>query len=96
MSLIKKLREPRIGPFAIFDFAASYTAAWFSAPYLKSYVSREQLLYLTVPLGILVHAIFKIETPLNKMVMGPEGNTLARIIVLAMLVGAYRSHTKLD
>jgi hypothetical protein len=89
MSLITALRKPRVGPFAIFDFAASYAGALLAAPYLGKYISRERLLYLVVPTGVLAHALFKIDTPLNRMLLTKsEGNTLARVVVGAMLIRA--------
>lgn len=85
MSTIEKLRSYRIGPFAIFDFTMTYLAAWYAAPYLDWYISREQLMWLAVPIGIIVHKLIGQNTPLNRMVLGPDTNRLAQAMVLLML-----------
>ena len=85
MNTIDKLRSYRIGPFAIFDFAASYAGVWMLAPYLKKYATREQLLWLTVPIGIVTHVVIGQRTPLNKMVLGPDYNLFVQIVVAYML-----------
>lgn len=86
MNVLEKVRSVRIGPFAIFDFATSYTAAWFGAPYLGRWVTRERVMWLVVPAGIVIHKLFKIDTPLNRMVFGPETNRIAQVVVALMLV----------
>ena len=85
MNTIEKLRSHRIGPFAIFDFAASYTAAWYGAPYLKKWITREQAMWLVIPAGIVGHIVIGKETPLNKMVLGPGTNILAQGVVAFMV-----------
>jgi len=86
MNVLEKVRSVRIGPFAVFDFAATYTAAWFLAPKLDWYLRREQVMWLAVPTGIVIHKLFKIETPLNTMVFGPDTNRIAQVVVALMLV----------
>ena len=60
MNAIEKLRSVRIGPFAVFDFATTYLAAWYLAPRLDWYVNRAQVMWLAVPTGVAVHKLFKI------------------------------------
>ena len=74
MSIIKQLRKPRIAGFAIFDFAASFGAAYLISPYVEKYVSRTTLMIGVIPLGIAVHEIFGIDTPLNRLVFGRDKN----------------------
>lgn len=85
MNTIEKLRSFRVGPFAVFDFAMSFLAAWYAAPYLDWYVRREQLMWLVIPTALLVHKVLKINTPLNSMVFGPDTNRLAQAMVALML-----------
>ena len=68
MSLIKTLRKPRVGPFAVFDVAASLGAAYWLAPKLG--VSRKVALVAAIPAGVLAHELFGIDTPLNRMIFG--------------------------
>ena len=89
MNLITFLRSFRIGPFAIFDFAASYLVAYLVGPYLKKIgipVTREQLLWWTLPLSILAHiAVGKI-TPLTELFIAQNGGYLVKAIVLGMII----------
>jgi len=91
MDILSKLRSVRVGPFAVFDFASSFGAAWFGAPLVENYISRERLLYLVVPAGVLAHSILGISTPLNKMLFSEEeeeANWFARIAVAILLARA--------
>lgn len=89
MATIEKLRSYRIGPFAVFDFAMSYLAAWYGAPLLKQ--NREKAMWLVIPLGIVVHELIGRKTPLNKMVLGPETNIIAQAIIAGMLYKGFRA-----
>ena len=82
--LIQKLRSYRIGQFAIFDFATAFAAAYWGHHYLR--MSRERALWLTIPAGIIVHKLMKIDTPLNRMVDGPDANPCVQMIVLLMVI----------
>lgn len=68
MSLIQELRKPRVGPFAVFDFAAALGAAYLVAPKLG--VKRKHALLAAIPVGVLVHELLGIDTPLNRMIFG--------------------------
>ena len=68
MNLIQELRKPRIGPFAIFDFATALGGAYLLAPKLG--VSRKAGVLMAIPAGIVVHELLGIDTPLNRMVFG--------------------------
>ena len=70
MSLIKTLRKPRVGPFAIFDTVATLSAACVLAPKLG--VERRTALLAAIPVGVLVHELLGIDTPLNRMIFGRE------------------------
>lgn len=97
MILITYLRTFRIGPFAIFDFAASYLLVYLLAPFLQKLglkLSREQILWLTLPVSILVHLVFQTHTPLTKMFLDPYGSYWVKALVAFMLVMAFRKHIK--
>lgn len=80
---LEKVRSVRVGGFAIFDIVLSVIPAYFAAPYLK--MSRRSAMLLIIPFGILVHELFGIKTPLNKMLFEP-GNVVVKIIVLTLLL----------
>ncbi|MFA6353726.1 MAG: hypothetical protein WCW93_02230 [Candidatus Paceibacterota bacterium] len=90
------LRSFRIGPFAIFDFAVAYIAVYFIAPYLSKlfalvgiHVNREQWLWLTLPIAVVAHLIFKADTPFTKMILNPSGDWIPKLIIIGMLIMAY-------
>jgi len=93
---IEYLRSFRVGPFAIFDFAVSYLAMYFLAPYLSKLlalagiqVNREQWLWLTLPIALAFHLIFRPDTPFTKMFLDPAGGYVAKLVILAMLIMVY-------
>ena len=82
---VTKLRSYRIGPFAIFDFASAYLGSWYVAPYLSKWLTRTQVMWLAVPAGVVAHIAVGVETPLNKMVVGPGSNVFAQAVVALMV-----------
>lgn len=99
--IIAFLRSFRIGPFAIFDFAVSYIAMYFLAPYLSKlfayagiHINREQWLWLTLPIALATHLISGTSTPLAKMFLDPSGGLAAKLIILAMILLVYFRRTK--
>ncbi len=99
--IIDFLRSFRIGPFAIFDFAASYLVVYFLAPYLSKIfhligieINREQWLWLTLPIATLTHIIFRTETAFTKMIMDPTGGVFAKIVLIFMISMVYFRRNK--
>jgi hypothetical protein len=86
-SLIQALREPKVGPFALFDVSTALAGAWILGP--KIGVPRERALFAAIPVGVLVHELFGVSTPLNRMVFGP-GNAAAKLLVAALAIRAAR------
>lgn len=60
---IKELRSWKIGGLALFDIVASIIGMILIADYLA--ISKFQAALSAVPLGIVVHALFGIDTALN-------------------------------
>lgn len=76
---IETLRKPRIGPFAIFDFASAFAGAWFLAPRVG--VPRSVALLAVVLVGVLVHKALGIDTPLSQVLsprMAPRNDSTKR------------------
>ncbi|MBU1151775.1 hypothetical protein KJ632_03025 [Patescibacteria group bacterium] len=94
MNILDFLRSFRIGPFSIFEFAITYLLAFLIGPYLKKIgipLSREQFMYLALPLSVLVHFVFKVETPLTKMVFASNNYYIWKgVIVLMILLAIIR------
>lgn len=60
---IKELRSWRIGGLAIFDIVAAIIGMIMISSYIG--ISKEKAALLAIPIGILVHYIFGIDTTLN-------------------------------
>ena len=94
MNIIPFLRSFRIGPFAIFDFTVSYLAVYFLAPYLQKMglkLSREQMLWLTLPVSVLAHILVGSMTPLTKRFLDTQGGYIAKIVIVFMMYMGFRS-----
>jgi len=91
MGIISKLREYKVGPFAIFDFVTAYGGAYLVSSYTKKYISKERLMYLVLPTAIITHIVLGIKTPLTDMVIDPKGGWIAKAVVGGSLVQAIRT-----
>jgi ABC-type enterochelin transport system permease subunit len=92
MNFIDFLRQFKIGPFAIFDTTLAYVGIFLVAPLLTKLFSRLQLrisrtawLWLTLPIAVIFHLVFRQSTPFMKMFLDPNGFYIAKIILLFML-----------
>lgn len=88
MNIVTFLRSFRVGPFAIFDFAASFLAVYFLAPYLQKMglkLSRVQMMWFVVPASILVHILVGSQTPLTKMFIDPSGGYIVKVMFVLMV-----------
>ena len=79
MTSIEFLRQYKIGPFAIFDTAGSYLLVLILSPFLSKLFSKFGLnipvsswLWLTMPIAVIFHMLFKQSTPLMKILMNPK------------------------
>ena len=93
MDTISYLRQFRIGTIAIFDLAVSYIGIYLLAPALSKLakkinlsISRATWLWLTLPIGAIVHLLTNQQTALNKMLLNPSGDYLVKIILIVMLI----------
>lgn len=105
MDTISYLRQFRIAGMAIFDLIISYVGIYFLAPLLsklisklKLNISRTQWLWLTLPLGTIIHILVGQKTALTKMVFNLGGDYPIKILLLFMLymglrnVGSKKKH----
>lgn len=83
---INKLREFRINNYAIFDLAISYLAAYLISFPLKPYISKTRLFYLVLPLAVLVHTLFSVNTPLTDQFWDPSSYYFIKLSVIYMLL----------
>ena len=98
---IETLRQFRIGPFAIFDFAISYLIVFLISPILvkiskklKFPISKTQWLWLVIPFSILSHIVSGEMTPLTQMFIKPNDYYMVKIIVVFMTYIGLRRERK--
>lgn len=93
MTLIEFLRQFRIGNFAIFDFAVAFLGIYILSPLLsriflkfRIIVPKINWLFLTLPIGIMVHLVIGNLTPMTKNFLDPHGHYFLKIIILALFI----------
>lgn len=98
MDFLGFLRQFRIGPIAIFDTALAYVGVFLVAPLLTKLfslfhlrISRTAWLWLTLPIAVIFHFVFRQNTPFMKMFLDPNGFYIAKIILLFMLFMGLRN-----
>jgi ABC-type enterochelin transport system permease subunit len=98
MGIINTLREFKIGQFAIFDSVLAYVGIFLLAPLLTKIfykfhlnITRSAWLWLTLPIAVIFHLVFRQNTPFMKMFLGPNGYLVAKVILLSMLFMGVRN-----
>jgi len=93
MNLVEFLRQFRIGGYAIFDFAVAFLGIYLLSPLLSKIflkfsidVPKQNWLFLTLPIGILVHLLIGNMTPMTKALMDIHGHYILKIVMLILLV----------
>ena len=100
---ITKLREHRIllePPFynsygngiALFDLISTFIVAYLIEPDILPYLKITRLAYylLLLPLGVIVHIIFKQDTFLNKQLNPYTSMNIYKIIMIVILYKLYK------
>ena len=98
MDTLTLLRQYKIGPFAIFDTVISFVGMYLFAPFLSKLflkihvvVPRSSWLWFMFPVSVLVHFIFRQQTPLMKMLYPPDTNIVAIFILVIMITMGMRN-----
>jgi len=93
MSTIDFLRQYRVFGFAIFDLAVSFLGFALLASPLSSFfarfgimIPRKNWLFLTLPIGILVHLIFWKITPMTREFLDLNRFYALKIVITTLLV----------
>lgn len=93
MISIDFLRQFRIGQYALFDFAAAFVGIYFLAPLLSKlflklnvHIPKHNWLYLTLPIGVLVHILVGSITPLTRDLLDLHGHYLLKIVIVALVI----------
>ncbi|MFA5359971.1 MAG: hypothetical protein WC349_03385 [Patescibacteria group bacterium] len=93
MNAIEFLRQFRIGGYAIFDFAVAFLGIYLLSPLLSKIflkfsidIPKQNWLFLTLPIGILVHLLIGNMTPMVKAFLDINGHYILKIVMLILLV----------
>ena len=99
MFSIEYLRQFKVGPFAIFDTISAYLGVFLFAPFLVKLASKINLkvpvvswIWLTVPLSVVFHILFKQSTPVIKILSNPNLPQfyVALLVLLIMIYMGFR------
>jgi hypothetical protein len=101
MDTITYLRQFRIINYAIFDLVVSFIGIYLLAPGLTKLfkkinidIPKTNWLYLTLPIGILVHILVGTVTPMTKNFLDTNSNYLLKILILVLLILGLRNIKK--
>ncbi len=94
---IEYLRSFRVGGYAILDLTVSFLGMYLLAPWLSKLflkigviVPEENWLYLTLPLGILVHLLVGTNTLMVKNFMDAQGGYGLKVLILFLVIFGLR------
>lgn len=92
MITLEFLRHFRLGGYAIFDLTISFLGVYLLSPILSKMflkiglnVPRHNWLFLTLPIGILVHLLFGRITPMTANILDLHSNYLLKLLILVLL-----------
>jgi len=98
MDYLAILRQFRVGPFTIFDTVLAYVGIFLLAPLLSKVfvklhltIYRTAWLWLTLPIGVLFHLLFRQDTPLMRMLFNPSQFYIPVIVLTIMLFMGLKS-----
>ncbi len=103
MDFLHILRQYKIGPLTIFDTATAYVGMFFVAPLLTKLfskmhiiISRAGWLWLTLPIAVVFHLMFRQNTPLMSMLFNPrqyQFYVVVIILIFMVYMGLRKSRT---
>lgn len=92
MISIDFLRQFRIGEYAIFDFATAFLGIYLlsfllSKALLKIGIDmpKKNWLFLTLPIGIIIHLIIGRVTPLTSNFLDTQGHYVLKIVIIGLM-----------
>ena len=89
---LDKLRSYRVGEITLFDLLLTLIVAYFAAPYLG--ISKLSALLLAVPVGVLLHLLFGISTPLNTLLFEKKDCMYLSLVFGLASAGVYNVMNK--
>ena len=93
MNIIEYLRHFRIGGYAIFDFAVAFIGIYLLSSFLSKMflkigvdIPRLNWLFLTLPIGILVHLLIGKMTPMTLGFIDMHGHYILKIVIICLVI----------
>ncbi len=90
---IEYLRSFRFGGYALFDLAISFLGIYLLSPLLSKLflklgliIPKKNWLYLTLPLGVLVHLLVGTITPMTKSFIDLNSGYGLKLLIVVLLV----------
>lgn len=97
MTTLEYIRQFRIGEYAIFDLAVAFLGVYLLAPLLSKLFLKLRLnvpkinwLFLTLPIGILVHILVGSITPMAANFLDFSGHYILKVLILGLLFLGFR------
>jgi len=92
MATLEFVRQFRFGAYAIFDLSIAFLGVCLLSPLLSKlflkiglYIPRHNWLFLTLPIGILVHLLMGLMTPMTENFFSWPGELWLKIVILILL-----------
>lgn len=102
MDIISFLRQFRVGGFAIFDFVVAFWGIFMLSPWLSKIfrklgleIPKRNWLFLTLPIGIVVHLLIGRKTPLTADFIDLKSHYFLKIIIIALFILGMRGIRRL-
>lgn len=90
---IEMLRQYRFNGYAIFDFIAVFVGFYLLAPLLSKVFSRfsvdirrKNWLFLSLPIGIVVHVMAGKITPMTRDFLDLKGHYLLKLVIFSLFI----------
>jgi len=97
MTTLEFLRQFRLGQYAIFDLVVSFLGIYLLSPLLSKIflkirirVPKLNWVFLTLPIGVLVHLIFGRITPMTHNFLDLHGHYVLKILILGLVIFGLR------
>lgn len=90
MVSLQSLRSVRLLNVALFDVIVSAIGLWFVSRRLHNDIEWWRALVLAIPVGVLVHIVFGISTPLTDEILTLKLTHKNMAMLLMLLVGTFK------
>lgn len=98
MNILSFLRSFTIFDYAIFDLLISFVGIYLISDILsklflkiKIYIPKENFIFLTLPLGIVFHILFRNFTPMTLDFLNPNDFYFLKILIILLLILGLRN-----